>query len=255
MNKFKLFLTIKEDLSNRGVYTTEKDDALLKAIAGKMLELKKKGSLSMSVLDKFFSKQCRGLFYRNRLDKTKFYKNLIGFIKKTKEEIYPESFGLLGEFPYDEEGLIFKFFRSLSGDILWKDKHFSEDGLKIIRKCFNNKKIKKIRVLSGWERIDENFRDRYKSLKKQLQKKGIEFEVRVLTPEAMPRKHDRYLFSAGSAYNILPSSQLFNPPEGDFSEVEEQSHRKITEKEWRSQSINLLKGWSKIVKHRKLKNK
>jgi len=248
MRNFQLFIAIKDELSKRGIYD---NDPFIRTVTDETTKLNEAGLLDQDVLQQKLSSKDKGFFQKYPIKRKQFYQ-LVTILASQKEDYNEiESFGIFGHSPFDDQQKIVTFFRLLKNEILWKDKQFSEEGLIVIHKYCNHKQLRKIRVLTGWEKLNEGFKKRYLALKKQLSAKGVNLEMRALTPEAMKHKHDRYIFFDRRVFNVSPSSQLFNPKEGDFQETENIGHRKVTEKEWSSQSLDLVKHWHKIQKFRK----
>lgn len=248
MNEARLSLILKDMLVRKGVKNLVEFVDLVSKIG---LELANTGSLSARTLQNSLVSKDRSFFASNKISRISFYKTVVPLIKKeSSRKPIPDSFLIYGDTPFDNQQKIRHFFTSLSGIVYWKDKQFSRDGLLCIR-MLNFKVVKEVRVLTGYSKLNNEFKSDYLALQKQLQEKDAVFTVRVLPPEVLEQKHDRIIIVEDRAFDVPPANNLFSTKEDGFYEIDGVIPKKIFEIEWRSKSMDLLKSWTKVQKFRK----
>lgn len=138
-------------------------------------------------------------------------------------------------------------FQEGPGAIALLDKHFDWHGFNWLRQQFDiGGKVKNLRILCGPGNIDENFKNKFLNIERELASEGTKVELRVFRHSVFHKFHDRWLVTDQSAYNIPPISSMMK---GQLGEIKNTSHHEslaLFEKYWPN-SIDILTGdWNEI---------
>jgi hypothetical protein len=117
-------------------------------------------------------------------------------------------------------------FRGLSGEVGWLDKHFSADGFYYLLD-FDPKKVPFIKILTGPERVDREFKRQYKRAAKELKGRNVDLQARVILEESLLQEfHDRYLLGDNATYSMTPESIMVDKL-GTIHDVPQEESKEI----------------------------
>lgn len=136
------------------------------------------------------------------------------------------------------------------GTVLWEEKQLDYTTILTYISEIDKGKCKYLRILCGPIRIDEKFKEHYKILKKDMEKKSVVVECRVvLIDDDLQKLHNRYIFDDEKIWDVPPGNlitrSLSTLKEVSPGEIERNSLEKI----W-SISVELIKNWEKISEKR-----
>ncbi len=94
----------------------------------------------------------------------------------------------------------------MSGALRILDMHFDLNGLDNLMRMMSGKegRYTSLRILTRADRLTPHFDRSYLDFKRELQKKGVEFELRVLPPEIAAEQHERMIMDSERAFKIPP---------------------------------------------------
>jgi type I restriction enzyme, R subunit len=136
------------------------------------------------------------------------------------------------------------------GFVHWLDLYLNENGLDFMIDSFDKKGVKEIKLLTGLYdneySINEGLLQKFKAYQQELQKDGIDLEMRVITTKDGRNRvaHDRYLLGKNTKFNVVSFSLL---QKGRFSEIKKTENEIPFEEYWNDpDSYDLVKDWDKI---------
>ena len=168
-------------------------------------------------------------------------KEMIGYdeIKTKTTLISPTS-------PFTNRIIFINTLKSCDEYIYWVDKYFSKKGLELLAESVNEK-IKEIKIIMSIDKVDKNFRSLFKDFRKEMQNKGINCELKVITePKIKSSIHDRFLITKYDSYNI-PSPDII--ARGQLSEISKSDNKKQLEKEFKDlweKTKDIIHKWNDI---------
>ena len=119
--------------------------------------------------------------------------------------------------PFSNKKAIRDIISSCEKHIYWVDKYFSKAGLDWLSESLNTGKVKDIRILMSFDKVDKKFISLYKDLKKELKNNGVKCELRIISDNKLNADiHDRWIISENMCYN-MPSTDTI--ARGQYSEV------------------------------------
>ncbi|MEW6042013.1 MAG: ORF6N domain-containing protein, partial [Elusimicrobiota bacterium] len=119
--------------------------------------------------------------------------------------------------PFSNKKAVRDIIISCNKYIYWVDKYFSRAGLDWLSESLNTSKVKNVKILMAFEKLNEKFISLYKDLKEELKNDGVRCELRVITDNKLKIYiHDRWIISENLCYN-MPSTDTV--ARGQYSEV------------------------------------
>jgi hypothetical protein len=147
--------------------------------------------------------------------------------------------------PYSNLLKIKKMIEEAKENINWFEKHFSSKMYELLSYHADGNKIKNIKILTGIEHIDDNVRNDFKRLKKELQNKGIAIEHRIMIDKSLVNSiHGRWFITKKYTYNIPPINTIL---QGQSDEIILREKGPDFNKWWNS-SCDIVKDWNEINK-------
>lgn len=167
------------------------------------------------------------------------FKSIFGESQKDTILITPEN-------PYTNIRHLRDILKSQYGEIKWVDKYFSFAGLDLLSEVVSENdeiQIKSIKILTSIDKVDQKLRERFKTLKEELEYRGISMEIRVITDSKIKNIiHDRWLITESGTYNI-PSTDTLKA--GQYSEIK-RTDSVLPFDYWWDQSLDFISEWNKI---------
>jgi len=147
----------------------------------------------------------------------------------------------------DNEMKYIGYIESCNTKLYLIDAYVNSNTLRLLNKGLNNNpNVREIKILTSvHSRLDENFKNDYKKLRKQNEKQGIATELRVLSSSEKRKIHDRYLITEGSSYNFVSADTVSR---GQYSHVTNVPDMTNEFNELWSKGIEVLKNWSQLIK-------
>ena len=166
-------------------------------------------------------------------------KSIFGESEKDTILITPQS-------PYANTKHLKDIIKSQYGEIKWVDKYFSVVGLDLLSEISsenNGTQLTSVKILTSINKVDHKIREKFKTLKEELQYKGISAEMRVITNSDLKNQlHDRWLITESGTYNI-PSTDTLRV--GQYSEIRK-TESELPFSDWWNQSLDLISDWNQI---------
>jgi len=128
--------------------------------------------------------------------------------------------------------------------IYWFDKYFTRKGLEYIVQEIDTDDVDEVRILTGTAQTDHNLRGDFERFKEELEEKGVDAEMRVISGDSAAEIHDRWLVSENHAYNI-PSINTIG--RGQYAEITKAASRPPFE-DWWDKGSNILEDWNQVQK-------
>jgi len=184
------------------------------------------------------------------------------FIKERERTILKEIKSLFGidaheqlnlitpKTPYSNKLQIESIIRKSHNYVYWLDKYFSKAGFDMILSALNQASettIRTIRILTSIDKIDSNLRKNFKDFKKEIESKGIEVGLRVISSSISKNIHDRWILTGDSNYNVPSTDTIYR---GQYSEIKPTKNRPPFEKWW-EESLDIINDWNTIQKMKK----
>ena len=149
------------------------------------------------------------------------------------------------ERPFTNKRIFWDTIRSCEGYIYWIDKYFSRVGLELLSESLDLKKVKKIKILTSIDKVDEKLKDLFKDFKKELKNKRILCELRVIVDNKIKSDiHDRWIISKNVCFNVPSTDTLAR---GQYSEIKKTNNKPPFD-EWWSCSKDIVTEWNEIKK-------
>lgn len=128
----------------------------------------------------------------------------------------PDSYFIHPLTPYSNRQYLIRVLSSLTGSVIWADKHFSRHGIDFIMEGVRTERVKSVAILSGPEHVADS-RGAFAAAKEQLAHAGLALEWRVVRDSGILRKwHDRWLIDDCSSYNMPPVNAI---AAGQYSQI------------------------------------
>jgi len=166
-------------------------------------------------------------------------KSIFGESEKDTILITPQS-------PYANTKHLKDIIKSQYGEIKWVDKYFSVVGLDLLSEIAsenNSTQLTSVKILTSVNKVDHKIREKFKTLREELQYKGISAEMRVITNSDLKNQlHDRWLITESGTYNI-PSTDTLRV--GQYSEIRK-TESELPFSDWWNQSLDLILDWNRI---------
>ncbi|WP_248896091.1 GmrSD restriction endonuclease domain-containing protein [Haloplanus halobius] len=159
-----------------------------------------------------------------------------------EEDISGGARALSPETPFTNEMNIRELVRKSDSYLYWFDKYFTRKGLEYIIQEIDTDDIDEVRILTGTPQTDHNLRADFERFKEELEEKGINAEMRVISGDTAAEIHDRWLISENHAYNI-PSINTIG--RGQYAEITEAASRPPFE-EWWNKGNDILEDWNEV---------
>jgi hypothetical protein len=159
-----------------------------------------------------------------------------------EEDISGGARALSPETPFTNEMNIRELVRKSDSYLYWFDKYFTRKGLEYIIQEVDTDDIDEVRILTGTAQTDHNLRADFERFKEELEEKGINAEMRVISGDIAAEIHDRWLISENHAYNI-PSINTIG--RGQYAEITEAASRPPFE-EWWDEGNDILEDWNEV---------
>jgi len=161
-----------------------------------------------------------------------------------EEDITGGSGTLSPETPFTNEMNIRELVRKSDTYLYWFDKYFTRKGLEYIIQEIDTDDIDEIRILTGTAQTDHNLRGDFERFKEELEEKGVNAEMRVISGDTASEIHDRWLISENHAYNI-PSINTIG--RGQYAEITEAASRPPFN-DWWDKGNDILEDWNEVQK-------
>ena len=151
--------------------------------------------------------------------------------------------------PYENRLQFGNRIHDCENSVKWIDLYLNKDGIEFLlqRKSESVKEIKILTSLPGNEReINEKLHEYLVLVTKELEQKGISFEMRVITKKDDVKKspHDRFLIGSNVVY-VVPSYTTMVA--GRYSEFKKTEFVPPFDDSWNSESsFDIVKDWKKI---------
>lgn len=175
-------------------------------------------------------------------------KTIISKIKEitSYEKLGTEKTLILPSTPYTNRVIFSDTLNSCDEYVYWVDKYFSKKGLRQLSESISGN-IKKIRIITSIDRINESFRNLFRDFKKEMSNKNVDCELRVMIDSKTTSSiHDRFIITKYDAYNI-PSPDII--ARGQLSEISKSANRERLKKEFEnlwSKSKDIIQDWNEI---------
>jgi hypothetical protein len=127
--------------------------------------------------------------------------------------------------PYRNRQNVLKVLAHSNGFIWWLDKHFTAVGFDYLYEYLvnwpNRQPLNQIQIL-GSDRINDPdiaaLRRRLAAFRREVANTGVSVEMRLITDRQTLRAlHDRYIISADTAFNMLPTQSLGSGQQGSLT--------------------------------------
>ncbi len=160
-----------------------------------------------------------------------------------EEEIFTGG-DITPEQPFTNEMHIRNVIRQAKSYIYWEDKYFTRRGLEFLAQDLDTEDVNEVRILTGTEQTDHNLRKEFKKFKEEMENKGVDAEMHIMSKEDIRKIHDRWILDENRAFNI-PSINTIG--RGQHTEITETSSRPSFD-EWWAKSTDIIKEWNEIQK-------
>jgi len=145
--------------------------------------------------------------------------------------------------PFKNKMMYGEAIKACNDYLYWADKYFSIEGLKLLSMFLRKEKVKNLKIITSSRNIDDNFRSLFKNFKAEMEKEGVDCELRVIVGSKLYSEiHDRFIFSKNKNFN-LPSPDTM--ARGQYSERKETKNRWPCEEWWRK-TVDIIRDWNKI---------
>ena len=161
-----------------------------------------------------------------------------------EEEIAGGAGSLSPKTPFTNEMNIRELVRKSDSYVYWFDKYFTRKGLEYIVQEIDTDDVDEVRILTGTAQTDHNLRGDFERFKEELEQKGVNAVMRVISGETAGEIHDRWLISENHAYNI-PSINTIG--RGQYADITEAASRPPFE-DWWDEGNDILKDWNEVQK-------
>lgn len=161
-----------------------------------------------------------------------------------EEDIMTQGRGLSPETPFTNEMHIREIVRQSDSYINWLDKYFTRSGLEFLVDEVDPDGVDEIKILTGTAQTDHRLRKDFEKFKEEMEAKGVEAEMRVLSGDTAHDIHDRWLIAENQAYNI-PSINTIG--RNQYAEITEAASRPPF-MDWWEESDDILKDWNEVQK-------
>jgi len=147
------------------------------------------------------------------------------------------------EDPFKNKIMFGEVIQSCEEYLYWADKYFSIQGLKLLSQFLDKDKVKKLKILTSVDKVDENFRSLFKDFKSEMANKGVLCEMKVIVDSRLKSQiHDRWIISKDQCFNI-PSPDIM--ARGQYSEIKKTESKPPFE-EWWQNSKDIIAEWDTI---------
>jgi hypothetical protein len=159
-----------------------------------------------------------------------------------EEEIMTKGRGLSPETPFTNEMHLRQIVRQANSYVHWFDKYFTRRGLEFLVEELNPDKVDTVQILTGTAQTDHHLRKDFKKFKQEMEAKGVDVEMRVLSGDTVREIHDRWLISENQAYNILSINTIGR---NQYAEITEATSRPPFHNWW-EESDDILEDWDEV---------
>lgn len=163
------------------------------------------------------------------------------------EEENQESYRVTHRTPYSNLVRFRKAIRACEGDLLWVSKHFTKKGLEPLAEEVTGDQFNSVRILCGPANVSIHLRDDFERFIKEMDNRGVEAELRVITnTEKLRKLHDRWLLSSeGVSWNVPPINSLYGNQESELHQTEED----VDFEDWWDDAEDIINDWNNIQGH------
>ncbi len=128
------------------------------------------------------------------------------------------------ETPFSNIMWLRRILGECTNHIFWLDKHFYKIGLDHIWETADGTRIQEIRILSLElkDNLTKAAREEYERLCKELSRKGISLEWRIIDSSKIRDTHDRWIIAANGAWNVPNVNAIHS---GQRSELNRSTNR------------------------------
>jgi hypothetical protein len=145
--------------------------------------------------------------------------------------------------PFTNKLIMWEAIRSCEDYICWVDKYFSKEGLELLVQSLDKSKVKKIKILTSIDKVDDRLRNLFKDFRNEMKHSQVSCEMKVMVDSKLKSSiHDRWIISKNNSFNI-PSPDVIS--RGQYSEVKKTEN--ITPfNEWWNNSLDIIDDWNRI---------
>ena len=145
-------------------------------------------------------------------------------VNSSTQKEMPTSIFVSPETPYSNIAWLRRILGECKDHIFWIDKHFYKIGLEHIWEIADGTRIQEIRILSLElkDNLTKVAREDYERLCKELSRKGISLEWRIIDSSKIRDTHDRWIIAANGAWNVPNVNAIHS---GQRSELNRSTNR------------------------------
>ena len=134
--------------------------------------------------------------------------------------------------------------RSCDSYLYWFDKYFTRQGLEFLVQEVDTDDVDEIKILTGTAQTDHRLRSDFENFKDELEAKGVDVEMKVLSGQITHDIHDRWLIAENQVYNI-PSINTIRS--NQYTEIAEAATRPPFS-DWWKDADDILEDWNEVQK-------
>lgn len=161
-----------------------------------------------------------------------------------EEDIMTKARTLSPETPFTNEMHMRELIRNSQAYVYWFDKYFTRKGLEYLIQEIDSEDVREIKILTGTAQTDHNLRGDFEKFKEEMEEKGVDTEMRVISGDTAHEIHDRFLIAENQAYNIQSINTVGR---GQHAEINEVASRPPFE-DWWDEGTDILEEWNEVQK-------
>lgn len=173
--------------------------------------------------------------------------------KRIGAEAGEESQTLLSpEKEFENELLVEETFKKCDDYAHLVDRYFRPKGLKWISRYLPKEKVKEVKILTSIDTVNEELRDSFKALRKQMSHDGINCELKVISDNKLKGQiHGRWLITKDDCFSFQSVDTVSR---GSYDEIRGGASRPPFD-EWWKNSLDIVDDWNKINQNKMVNEK